>query len=178
MTNNEADNLFDKLDKKLADLYLVASGGKQPSDTITAEQRKKVYAMIHRLGAHLGYNTDDMKGVLKSQFCEKMKCKSFSLSDCTKATAHDFIDYCLLEMIEHGMEFTPEDIMFYEKTVRFVMKMVQKKKCIVCGKDARESRFNHRPFTLCEVHIPEWSKDKKAFIEKYHFSEYFFGLKQ
>lgn len=168
------DDLFDKLEKKLEEYHLKATG--KASSAISAEQRKKAYVLMKQLADHLGYTTDDMKAVLKQLYSEHGGDGKMSLSNCSKKQAHDFIDFILQQMIDNGMSFSPEDILFYEKTVRFVSFCVERSKCIVCGKDARKSNFNQRPFTLCETHIPEWSKDKRAFVEKYHFLDYFYGI--
>lgn len=173
--NDDFNELFRQLESKL-EAYHVKATGKKPVAPISDDQRKKVYAMVRKLADHTGESVDEMKSILKRQFCKDNKLSEFSLSSCTRALAHNFIDFILLEMVSSGVEFSPEDIMFYEKTVKYILHQVLAKKCIVCGKDARESKYNMRPFTLCDAHIPEWKKDKEAFIKKYCFRDYFHGI--
>lgn len=102
--------------------------------SITADQRKKAYAMIHDIGDYEGYDDDDMKMTLKAQFRAVVGCKEFSLSDCHKDIATAFISY----LVEYCFYY---DIPFFEKNMidtvdanRWQYLCLMHKRCAVCGR--------------------------------------------
>lgn len=66
--------------------------------TITAEQRKKAFALINDIAEWSGHLPHPLKELLKIEYMAKTGCDYFSLSDCDVSTARDFIsmliDFC------------------------------------------------------------------------------------
>lgn len=154
--------------------------------SITTDQRKKAYAMIHDIGDYEGYDDDDMKMILKSQFRAVTGCKEFSLSDCHKDIATAFISY----LVEYCFYY---DIPFFEKNMidtvdanRWQYLCLVHKRCSVCGTtEAVEINHvdsvgngnnrnhldhrQHRLEALCHKHHMEFhTMGAKTFADVYH----------
>lgn len=103
---------------------------------ITAEQRKKTYAMVKDISDHTGYLPEEQKEWLKYLHIQNTGCDYFSLSDCSITTAREFlntmIDYALkegIQLAECGLNRT-DDIDYY------LIACIRHKKCCICGSPA------------------------------------------
>ena len=63
--------------------------------TISAEQRRKIYAIIRDIAFWCGDNPEWIKEYFKFNFCGEFGIEYFSLSDCEKSVARDFISYLI-----------------------------------------------------------------------------------
>lgn len=157
------------------------------SRTITAEQRKKIYAMLEEISDYMGEFPDIVKKQMKLMFrlqkLEKM-CEDFSLSDCSVELASDFIDFLVEVIIEWGVPCQQPLIELCEDIKHYVYVCLKHKKCAVCG---RKSDLHHvdqvgmgynrneivhegmRALPLCRAHHQEaHTLGSNAFMEKYH----------
>lgn len=176
---NSSDILFlkkaiGKIENRLAEIeknFLHKSG----KYVLTRDQQNKAHALIRLLAKNMGEAEDKVKTLTK-KLCFDGKEKS--LSSMTKEEAHKYIDYVLCQLIENNESISENDMMFYEKTNFFVSRMVKNCKCIICGKEGKVSKFNNKQFSLCLGHVNEWKEreDKKEFISKYIFNDYFYGV--
>lgn len=62
---------------------------------ISAEQRRKIYAVIRDIAFWCGDNPEWIKEYFKFNFCGEFGIKYFSLADCEKSVARDFISYLI-----------------------------------------------------------------------------------
>ncbi len=122
--------------------------------TITAEQRKKAYAIIKEISMWSGFYPDEAKEWMKFYFtCEYGQFDSFSLSDCSVTVARDFIsyliDFCLRNDIpcRDGLKDLTDDI------DRYLYSCLTNKRCCICGKFAD---FHH-----CEGSRVGMGRDRK-----------------
>lgn len=157
---------------------------------ITAEQRKKIYALIGEIGEWVGEYPETLKRQLKLDFrlkrLERM-CDDFSLSDCPEALASEFIDYLIEFIVENGVPTKVPLIELCEDIDRAIYSCLLHKRCIVCGRKAelhhidrvgigndREQvdHLGRRCLPLCRDHHTELHTiGDNAFIDRYHLSD-------
>lgn len=152
---------------------------------ISADQRKKAYALMRDISTHTGHMPDEIKALAKYDFIAQTGSDYFSLSDCDMTTAREFInyliDFCLMHDIgtmDNLLEISPD-------VSRYLYSCMTYKKCCVCGKKAElhhaEDRVgtgrNRKEIThtgmraqpLCRKHHTEaHTIGQITFNEKYH----------
>ena len=158
------------------------------SRTITAEQRKKAYALLGEIADYMGEMPEYTKRLFKLKFIhDELKGIAddvFSLSNCDVTIAHDFITYLIDFIIAHEIPTKVPLAELCEDVEKFVYSCAMKKICCVCGKkaelhhyDAIGSRYDRdkpvheglRALPLCrEHHIRAHEKSKETFLEEYH----------
>ena len=158
------------------------------SRTITAEQRKKAYALLGEIADYMGEMPEYTKRLFKLKFIhDELKGIAddvFSLSNCDVTIAHDFITYLIDFIIAHEIPTKVPLAELCEDVEKFVYSCAMKKICCVCGKkaelhhyDAIGSRYDRdkpvheglRALPLCrEHHIRAHGISKETFLEEYH----------
>ena len=161
------------------------------SRTITADQRKKIYAMIAEIADFVGEYPELMKKQLKLECrlerLEKM-CEDFSLSDCSVEIASEFIDFLVEIIIAWGVPLKEPLTEFCEDISRYVYICLKYKKCAVCGRNAElhhvdvvgmgsdRKEIPHegkRALSLCRKHHTEAHETgDREFCERYHLDPY------
>ena len=63
--------------------------------TITAEQRKKAYALINDIAKWSGHLPEEIKAYSKAGYCAESGEEDFSLGSCTVTTAREYITYLI-----------------------------------------------------------------------------------
>lgn len=167
--------------------YKEASILLRDSRTITAEQRKKIYAMLGEIADYMGEFPD----IVKKQFKWELRYKrykgmidDFSLSDCSVETASAYIDLLVETIIAWGVPLKTPLIDFCEDISRYVYICLKYKKCAVCGikadlhhvdavgmgQDRKEiPHEGKRALPLCRKHhIEAHTLGDKEFAERYH----------
>ncbi len=157
------------------------------SRTITAEQRKKIYAMLGELADFVGDFPEIVKKTMKWEFrlqrLEKM-AEDFSLSDCSVELASEFIDFLVELIIAWEVPLKTPLIELCEDIRKYVYTCLKYKKCAVCGRNAdlhhvdqvgmgyNRAEIVHegmRALPLCRKHHTEvHTLGKVDFMEKYH----------
>lgn len=158
------------------------------SRLITAEQRKKVYALLAEISDFMGEMPEYTKRLLKIKFIhEQMKDIAhdiFSLGNCDVTTAHDFITYLIDFIIAHEIPTKVPLAELCDDINKFVYACAMKKICCVCGRkgeihhyDAIGSKYDRdkpiheglRALPLCrEHHIKAHEQGKEQFLKNYH----------
>lgn len=158
------------------------------SRTITAEQRKKAYALLGEIADYMGEMPEYTKRLFKLKFIhDELKGIAddvFSLSNCDVTIAHDFITYLIDFIIAHEIPTKVPLAELCEDVEKFVYSCAMKKICCVCGKkaelhhyDAIGSRYDRdkpvheglRALPLCrEHHIRAHEISKETFLKEYH----------
>lgn len=158
------------------------------SRMITAEQRKKAYALLGEIADYMGEMPEYTKRLFKLKFIhDELKGIAddvFSLSNCDVTIAHDFITYLIDFIIAHEIPTKVPLAELCEDVEKFVYSCAMKKICCVCGKkaelhhyDAIGSRYDRdkpvheglRALPLCrEHHIRAHEISKETFLEEYH----------
>lgn len=158
------------------------------SRTITAEQRKKAYALLSEISDYMGEMPEYTKRLFKLKFIhEQMKDMAddvFSLGSCDVTLARDFITYLIDFIIAHEIPTKVPLAELCEDIQKFVYSCAMKKVCCVCGKKAElhhvdviGSRYDRdkpiheglRALPLCREHHTEaHDMTEQAFLKKYH----------
>lgn len=153
---------------------------------ISAEQRKKAYAIIGDIAEWSGHTPPEFeKDLLKNDYITQSGVEYFSLSDCSVDTARDFInfliDFCFSNNI--GTRDTllnrTDDISYY------LYSCIANRRCCVCNEKAeihhcegsrvgmgfnrnKISNLGRTAIALCRKHHAQAHNSEKEFFEKYH----------
>lgn len=158
------------------------------SRTITAEQRKKAYALLSEISDYMGEMPEYTKRLFKLKFIhdelKDMADDVFSLGSCDVTLARDFITYLIDFIIAHEIPTRVPLAELCEDIQKFVYSCAMKKVCCVCGKKAEVhhvdvigSRYDRdkpiheglRALPLCREHHTEaHDMTEQAFLKKYH----------
>ena len=156
---------------------------------ITAEQRKKIYALIGEIGEWVGEYPETLKRQLKLDFrlkrLERM-CDDFSLADCPEALASEFIDYLVEFIVENGVPTKVPILELCDDIEKAIYACLKHKRCVVCGAKAQlhhvdrigmgnnRNKVEHigrKALPLCAEHHAEVDiLGDNAFLEKYHLT--------
>ena len=107
--------------------------------SISPEQRRKTYALLHEIAEYIGDDTESTKNSMKMDFVlnrmQAMQRKMFSLSDVDMNTASEFITYLVEFIIEHDIPCQDNKLSeLCEDVGRYVYACLINKKCCVCGR--------------------------------------------
>jgi hypothetical protein len=183
-------NLYHAIDRKYSDVEIILPDGR----TITAPQRRKVYAIIGEVAEYVeGYRNaatiESTKEMLKWEFIlarlEGQERRLFSLSNVDETTARNFIDYLIEFCVKNDIPMRISPLEYCEDIAKYTIACLHSRKCAICGKPAdihhcdgdRIGMGNDRDdvhhlgrkvLPLCRVHHDEAHHDEKGFIDKYH----------
>lgn len=152
--------------------------------TISALQRKKIYASIRDFSIFTGYMPEEAKEVLKFLYVERTGRNYFSLSDCTMDTAREFINFIIDICLENGIILSAS---LYERTedIEYMLKScLRNRRCSICGQKGEVHHWDaigmgndrkhfddsqHRKICLCRKHHTlAHSYGRERFMQVYH----------
>jgi len=177
-------HIYNFIDKPLeVDLNINADERQKELNQISPDQRKKIYAVLRDIGQAAGYDTDSIKQNMKNKFCYDNKYEMFSLSNCSKELASDFIEFLIEFAFENGVGLSehPKDMVDTDALMAIALR---NKTCCICGQLAEVHHIDtigmgndrnklddsdKRKISLCRAHHTEahksgWTK----FKNKYH----------
>lgn len=153
---------------------------------ISIEQRKHIYALLRDIADWSGYTLDDLKDIMKSEYCFVTGTPDFSLSDTDMTTARDFtewlIDFCIQEDVpcKEPLIYRTSDIN------KLLYQSILNRKCAICGKKADIHEYDRvgmgrdrqdivhigqRVQPLCRIHHSECHFiGQQSFDDKYKLS--------
>ena len=152
--------------------------------TISAKQRKLVYALFKDISLYTGYEVDELKELLKIEFMLDRDRDYFSLSNVDMNIAREFIEYILEFMFLWDVPINPKVVVLAREVNNFLYLCLMHRKCAVCGCHADihhhenlvgmgMDRANHnhedsKYIALCRVHHNECHNlGHKTFENKY-----------
>lgn len=152
--------------------------------TITAEQRKKIYATIKDISLYTGHDPEPLKELFKFEYCGLSGQEYFSLSDCSITTARIFINYLIDFILENDIPLSDLALNRTDDIDKYLWSCIKYKRCCICGKEGelhhvdtvgmgRDRRkiddSNYLKMSLCREHHTEYHKiGKNDFEKKYH----------
>ena len=152
--------------------------------TITAEQRKKIYATIKDIANYLGDWPEYYKEFLKFNFCMEKGIDYFSLSNCSISIARDFITYLIDFILANDIPLTDEALKRTDDIDRYLWGCIKYKRCCICGRKGETHHWDtigmgndrrtlddslKRKIQLCRVHHTEAHViGRDTFGAKYH----------
>lgn len=157
---------------------------------ISADQRKKIYAIIADISQYTGNAPEMEKALQKYFYIERYGGDYFSLSDCTMTEAREFINYLIDFCFENSIGTRDTLLNRTDDISSYLYSCLINRKCAVCNKKAEihhctGSRvgmgFNRRKINnvgrsaiaLCRKCHSIAHNDERRFFDKYHI----YGIK-
>ena len=153
-------------------------------ERISPEQRKKIYAIFHDIDNACGQGVESIKYEMKKMFLAESEYEMFSLSDCEKELAGNFIEFLIKFCFEQGIPLKDNPKDAFEDIERYLRLCLDKHICCICGKDSTLHHWDAigagrnrnkvddselRKIALCPEHHAEAEQiGKIEFKEKYH----------
>lgn len=167
------------------------SDGLQPSAEIkfddnriiTAEQRKKIYALFGDIAIKSGHNPIEIKDWMKFYYMAEYDADYFSLANCSKSLATSFISYLIEFCFEWGIPFKDKGITLTDDASRFFWLCIKYRKCAICGLHAdihhvdtvgmgndrrKVDHGERRLIALCRNHHQEVERIGQATFDRLH----------
>ena len=158
--------------------------------TISADQRKKIYATMRDISLWSGHTPDEIKALMKYDYIAKTGGEYFSLSNVDMTTANEFLEHLVEFCIENDIPCDGNPIERSPDIARALYACLLHKRCAVCGGKAElhhaEDRvqagrnrkeivhFGMRVEALCRKHHTEChNTGQQTFNGLYHI----FGIK-
>lgn len=107
---------------------------------ITTKQRNMIFALIHEIASFIGDVTSLMKDSCIQWFCIENKHDWFSLSDCKKEVASEFIRYLIEFCLRHSIPLKQNAYTLCEDTEHYLQQCIINRVCSVCGNPHKPSR--------------------------------------
>lgn len=159
--------------------------------TLSDNQRKMCYAMIHAIASWSGSTDREIKDALKLEFwaehTETLADKIFSLSDAPMSLVAEFQKFLVNFIIENGIPTKRPLLEYADDIDHYVYMCLINKKCAVCGRRAdlhhidtvgmgndrtQISHIGKEVMSLCRNHHEEFHKiGKDSFFSLYHFNK-------
>lgn len=150
--------------------------------TISAEQRRKIYAIIRDIAFWCGDNPEWIKEYFKFNFCGEFGIEYFSLSDCEKSVVRNFISY-LIDFCFYQNIGTRDTLLNVTDDIgRYLYSCLENHKCAICnapgevhhvdrigmGRDREQIvHIGLKAICLCRKHHDEAHRHEKELFDKY-----------
>ena len=152
--------------------------------SISADQRKKIYATIGDIANYTGYIPEELKELLKYNYMAESGEDYFSFSNCSVTVARLFINFLIefafywdIPLMDTGLNRTDDISKYLWLCIKF-------RKCCICGKPGeihhvdtigigrdrtKVDDSNYKKIALCRIHHTEAHViGKDSFENKYH----------
>lgn len=150
---------------------------------ISADQRKKIFALIGDIAEWNGDAPEALRPILTWQFRALYDVPDFSLSDVDMSTAKDFINYLIDFCFDHAVPTRDTLLNRTDDIGKYLYSCLEHRKCAVCNDSAEvhhvdkigmgrdRERVVHiglRAIALCRKHHEEAHRNEKVLFAKYH----------
>ena len=151
---------------------------------ITSGKRDKIYAILRDMEAYIGDSVENLKEKTKASFIRATEGEDFSLSDCSKDTASQYIEYLITLCFEMGVPLRDSPREAFDDVDRYLHLCLDKRICVVCGRPGEVHHVDaigmgrdrktyddsaHRKICLCRKHHSEAHQiGMDAFQDRYH----------
>lgn len=150
--------------------------------TITADQRKKIFAIIRDIAIWSGHEPEYIRGLLTWDFMTNWDGEVFSLSDVDMTTARYFLNYLINFCFQYKVPTKKPLLEHAEDIGRYLYLCLEHRKCAICNKPAEvhhvdrvgmgfnRHKINHvglKAIALCRQHHQEAENDELKLFEKY-----------
>lgn len=156
--------------------------------TISAEQRKKIFAIIRDISLYSGHEPEYLRQYMTWDFCRVSDSEWFSLSDVDMTTAKEFITYLITFCFEYDVPTKDTLLNQTDDISKYLYLCLEHRKCAICNKKAEVHHVDRvgmgadrekiihvglEAIALChEHHIEAHIREKEL------FKEYFiYGIK-
>lgn len=122
----------DLMQKQVETIELRLNDGR----TISAEQRKKIFAIIRDISIWSGHEPEYLRELLTWDFRSIDARPDFSLSDCDMTTAKEFINYLIQFCFFHGVP-TKDTLLHQTDDIgKYLYLCLEHRKCAICNAHA------------------------------------------
>ncbi len=184
-THSVMKQIYNFMDKPIiVDFQIDTKEQMERLNQISAEQRKKIYALIRDIANYIGDSVDNTKENLKIEFVQQTEYEMFSLSNCSSELAGEFIDFLINFAFENGVPMSEHPFKRADDIERYLAACLRHRICCVCGQPGevhhveaigmgRDRRYvddsDSRKICLCrEHHNKAHQIGRDSFQEKYH----------
>jgi len=135
---------------------------------ISAEQRRKIFALCRDIANHTGHDVEDLRrNILLIDFLMKHDIEWFSLSNVDMTTARLYIEHILEFCFEHDIPLAYETTQMAKEVGTYLFLCLVHRKCACCGEVAeihhvdavgmgrdrtKIDHSEHRLIALCRIH--------------------------
>lgn len=155
---------------------------------ISAEQRRKIFATVRDIAAWSGHEPEYIRQFTEFDFRLQNGLEPFSLSDCDKSTAREFISYLVEFCFNHGVPTRDTLLNRTDDIGKYLYYCLEHRRCAVCNEKAdihhvtavgmgrdREQIIHAgmEAIALCRKHHQEAHIKGQAFFNEYHI----YGIK-
>lgn len=155
---------------------------------ISAEQRKKVFAIVRDIAVWCGHEPEYIRQYTEFDYRLQNSLEPFSLSNCDMTTARGFISYLIDFCFIHNVPTRDTLLNRTDDINKYLYSCIEHRKCAVCNEKADihhidtvgmgrdRSSIIHKgmeAIALCRQHHQEAHTQGQAFFEKYHL----YGIK-
>ena len=156
--------------------------------TISAEQRKKIFAIIRDVSLWSGHDPEYLRTYLTFDFCSISGQEAFSLSDTDVTTAKLFINYLIEFCFLHNISTQDTLLNRADDIDRYLYMCLEHRKCVICNKTADIHHVNRvgmgrnretiihagmEAVSLCREHHQQAHINEKDLFKRYHI----YGIK-
>lgn len=143
--------------------------------TISALQRKKIYASIRDFSIFTGYAPEEAKEVLKFMYVERTGRELFSLSNCSMDIAREFINFIIDICLENGIILSDS---LYERAedIEYMLKScLRNRRCSICGRKGEVHHWDAIGMGNDRKHYDDSSNRKICLCRKHHTLAHSYG---
>lgn len=144
--------------------------------TITAQQRKYIYAMLNDIAAHTGHMSDELKDHFKLETLEKTGGNWFSLSDCSMTEANQMIE-TIIEFCIRWRIPTRDDLATFAPDIgRYIYMCLKHKVCCISRREGAElHHVDHVGMGRDRGEIPHVGLSAMPLLREYHNEAHLIG---
>lgn len=179
-------HIYNFIDKPLnIELLIDKDEQLERMNEITKDQRRKIFAILKDIASYTGDNVETLRENISQSFIQATEYEQFSLSNCSKELAKDFIEYLLVLSFELGVQLTEDPKKDLDDLSGYLRLCINKKICCICGKPHSDihhvetvgmgrdrTKINdddNKKMCLCREHHTEYHKiGQEDFEDKYH----------
>lgn len=144
---------------------------------ISADQRKKAYALMGDIDDHYmgNYDIEITKAQLKNEFVERDLGQMFSLSNCSMDEARKFIEFLIDFSVENGVQLDNSiDLIRGDYALEY--SAIKYHKCVICGRRADIAHVETVGSGSNRNHISHIGKRVMALCRDHHVEQHTVGI--
>ena len=156
--------------------------------TISAEQRKKIFAIIRDISLYSGHEPEYLRQYMTWDFCSVSDSEWFSLSDVDMTTAKEFITYLITFCFEYDVPTKDTLLNQTDDISKYLYLCLEHRKCAICNKKAEVQHVDRIGMGADREKIVDVGLEAIAFCHEHHieahirekelFKEFFiYGIK-
>ena len=167
------------IDKQIGSVEIRLDDGR----TISADQRKKIFAIIREISLWSGHDPEYLRTYLQWDFCSVSGSDWFSLSNVDMTTARLFINHLIDFCFRHNIPTMDTLLNRADDIDKYLYLCLLHRKCAICNKDAEIHHVDRvgmgrnrktiihkgmKAIALCREHHQLAHVNQKKLFEDYH----------